>query len=318
MRFFIAFFLIFNLYGATRTSYLMGTFVTIKTSKADREFIQDGFEIVKDIENSLSTFKSSSPVYILNEGKKIKPDLYLKEILKKSKEIYKKTDGYFDVAIGKITKDIYDFGGKEHLPASKVDVKTDIKGIKSSNGYIVLDGIKLDFGGIAKGYAVDKVSSYYKKYGVKAIVALSGDIRCLGKCRVYIDSPFKEKSSLFYIDAKSEFGISTSGIYRRYIKKQKYNHIINPYTKKPQTKIVSLSLFGKTDNTTLDAFSTAIVAMGFEKALLYLKKHKLNYILVTDDKKVYINRGVYGINLINHSVYLVYGHENKIKHKYKK
>ncbi len=276
----------------------MGTFVTIEAPSY--KTIQKGFNLIREIENSLSTFKKDSLVYKLNRAKSVQPDKYLYDIVFKSLQIYKESNGYFDIAIGKLTKDIYRFGDNERLPKKLPHISTLPQISISKEQISIAKGIKLDFGGIAKGYAVDIVTKTYKKEKIsKALIALSGDIRCIGKCRVAVDSPFDEGKEIASIYSnKKEFAISTSGIYRRYIKSQANNHIFNPYTKKAQTKIVSLTLFGEYPNYYLDAMATAIVAMGYDKALRFLKRKKLNFILITSDKKLYINRGDYKVALM--------------------
>ena len=281
----------------------MGTYVTIEAPKIEN--IQKGFEIVKRIEDSLSTFKKDSLVYRLNETKRVEPDRYLYDIVKKSLQIYKESDGYFNIAVGKITKDLYRFGEDERVPKSLPHISLEPKITFFEKQMTIPTGMKVDFGGIAKGYAVDEVAKEFRGIGVKkATIALSGDIRCFGTCVVSIDSPFGEDAppiAYIYSD-KEEFAISTSGIYRRFVKTRQNNHIINPYTKKPQTRILSLSLFGRYDNYYLDATATAVVAMGFEKAIRFLKKKKIPFILVTSDNKLYINRGGYKVALVENGM----------------
>ncbi len=282
-----------------RTTILMGTYVTVDAPTYTQT--QKAFEIVKEIENSLSTFKKESLVYRLNEKKCVKPDRYLYAILQKSLMMNEATHGYFNIAIGSITKDLYRFGEKQRLPdrndLQKANIDLDIR--ISSEKICIPKDVKLDFGGIAKGYAVDEVAAYFRQLHLEhALIALSGDIRCFGSCHVAVDSPFSKGSiAVIYNDKDREFAVSTSGIYRRYVKDKKNNHIINPYTKKPQNKIISLTLFGTQPNYFYDAMATAIVAMGYDEARHFLKHSGLNFILVTSDKQLFIHRGGYRVAL---------------------
>ena len=299
MKIVLSLFLAVSLFAVERMTMLMGTYVTVEAPTFGQT--QKAFEIIKKIENSLSTFKKDSLVYRLNEKKCVKPDRCLYDIIKKSLFMNGITEGYFDVAVGRITKDIYRFGTDERLPRSSLkNVSVDLNISLSNEKICIPKNIKLDFGGIAKGYAVDEVAAYFRKQHLEhALIALSGDIRCFGRCHIAIDSPFSEGSiAVVYNDHDKEFAISTSGIYRRYVQDQKHNHIINPYTKKPQSKIVSLTLFGKQPNYFYDAMATAIVAMGKAQALRYLKRAGVAFILVTSDGKLYLQRKNYKIALV--------------------
>lgn len=297
MRSVVGYILLFslNLFAFERTAMLMGTYVTIQTDLRDKRYIQQGFSIIREIEKSLSTFDDTSPVSRLNRGESVRPDRYLDEIFTLTQAIYRQSDGYFNVAIGKVTKDLYRFGMCEELPKKIEKQSVDFNAVVREKGYIRLKGVKLDFGGIAKGYAVDKVMAYFKTNGVrKALVALSGDIRMIGPATIQVEDPFGGNMAAIKSDGEA-FGISTSGIYRRYIKTMKHNHIINPHTQKPQRRIISLTLFGARPNSFYDAMATAIVAMGLEKGLAFLRKEKLHYILLTSDKKLAYDTGPYDV-----------------------
>ena len=287
-----------SLFGIERMTMLMGTYATVEAPTFQQT--QKAFDIIRKIENSLSTFKKDSLVYRLNEKKCVKPDRYLYDIIQKSLFVNEISQGYFDVAIGSITKDIYRFGQDPRVPKGSLkNVSVDLNISLSSEKVCIPKDIKLDFGGIAKGYAVDEVADYFRKLHLEhALIALSGDVRCFGRCHVAVDSPFNRGSiAVIYNDRDKEFAVSTSGIYRRYVKNKKNNHIINPFTKKPQSRIVSLTLFGKRPNYFYDAMATAIVAMGYKEAKKFLKESGLHYIMVTSGGRIFIDRGDYRVAL---------------------
>ena len=103
----------------TRTQIIMGTYITIGLKKEDKAFFQSSFEIFKEIDNNLSTYKTSSPVYILNEKKQINSTPILSEAISLSRIFYDDTQGYFDITIGSLTKDSYRFGEKPRVPNEK-------------------------------------------------------------------------------------------------------------------------------------------------------------------------------------------------------
>ena len=124
----------------SRVQLHMGTYITLQTNSSSA--INQGFEIFKTLDNQLSTYKPSSEVSKYNKNPKSKLSNETKELIIKSEEIKKMTNGYFNI----------NYKGA-HL---------------------------VDFGGIAKGYAVDKVAQKWKEQGIKTgSISASGDIRCM-------------------------------------------------------------------------------------------------------------------------------------------
>ncbi len=275
----------------SRTQVIMGTMATISLESSQKYKIQEGFTFLKNIESSLSSYDHNAKVYKLNLSKKVDGDKYLFEILNKSRYFYHLTEGYFDITIGSVTKDLYGFGDRENIPNLKQLqlAQIDINGIHIDHETITLDnGLKLDFGGIGKGYGIDKLSTYYQKQNIsKGRVAISGDIRCFTPCTFEIQSPFEKAKSLLKYKAKiSNLSISTSGTYERYIKFQKYHHLINPKTKKQGRAFVSVTILTKADNTKADAIATAVSVMPEDKAIDFLLLQDVGFILVQIDKTI--------------------------------
>ena len=289
----LTFHLVFAQNMIERTQVHMGTFTTLSLPESKQNLFKKSFQLVSDVDNTFSTYKKTSEVSQLNQNQLIsKASVYLLELLALSKKTYKLTSGYFSIAIGSITKQ-YHFGKTSvHIPSAK-----HLSRVESLNlGFIIEgetvnldDSVSLDFGGIAKGYAVDKVKAFLIKEEVNHFrIALSGDIYCHGECEVAIQSPF-DKSTLFKVLHLKNSAISTSGNYERYVKSKKYNHLINPKTKQSQHEIASLTLYSKHySNAFLDALATGLSVMPHKKRLQLLAEYKdIHYIFITNDKKVY-------------------------------
>ena len=272
-----------------RVQIVMGTFISIQINKKYHKKIDEGFKIVKAVDNSLSTFKSTSVISMLNKNSIAKLDALSYEALFLSKQYYKDTDGYFNIAIGKITKDLYRFGGNERL--------VDEKSLSASHiDFLALDfdkaqahipsDMKLDLGGMGKGFAIDKVSEYFIQEGVdKAIVSASGDIRCLQRCSIGVQDPFSEGILVHFRTLKQNSGITTSGNYNRYIKDKTHNHLLNPKTKHSQQNFASITLVGDMKSSALDAYTTAVSVMPKDKAYRFLDALDVAYIVVEVDGK---------------------------------
>ncbi|MCV6607689.1 MAG: FAD:protein FMN transferase, partial [Campylobacterales bacterium] len=211
----IAFLVIFSvslLAGFNRTQLHMGTLITLQSSSNDA--INQGFKIFKDLDNKLSTYKSTSEVSLYNKNSKSKLSKETLDLIKKSKEIKKLSNGYFNIS----------FRGKNTL----------------------------DFGGIAKGFAVDKIAKKWRSLNIEAgTISASGDIRCLDICNGYIEDPKNEGKLIFHFKGrKKDLSISTSG------NKRRPGHLKDPKTNRSIYNFGSLTLFSFGDNTTLDGLTT--------------------------------------------------------------
>jgi len=272
-----------------RTQLVMGTLVTIKIEKKDAKYINESFDIIRNIDDSISTFKENSIVSKLNKYKKVKLDSISFEALDLSKKYYKNTYGYFNITIGSITKDLFRFGEDERVPSkeSLVSAKVNFDALVfDTNKASLLNAYKVDLGGMGKGYGVDKINEYLRSKNVNnAVVSASGDIRCLGVCTIGIQSPFSDALMLTFKTLKINTGISTSGNYNRYVKDKINNHLINPNTKQPARNFTSITLVGDMKSSALDAYATAISVMPKDKAYKFLDNLDVGYVVVEVDGK---------------------------------
>lgn len=272
-----------------RTQVIMGTFCTIKLEKIDK--IQDGFIYLKNLEKILSSYDRDADIYHLNKKKSIFANPYIKEILELSKMYHKRTNGYFDISIGSITKELYHFGEDEQIP-NKKEIQDAVIGMDKifiqKESIKIDEDITIDLGGIAKGYSVDKLSYYYQNQGIKkGEIVLSGDIRCFDKCEILIESPFDEKPFVLLHSKIDNFSISTSGTYRRFVKNKKNHHLFNPKTKLQGRDFSSVTILSHKNNTLCDTYATAVSVMPSKAALEFLdKESKIGYILITAKGKV--------------------------------
>jgi thiamine biosynthesis lipoprotein len=280
------FFLSTGTFAVERAKYIMGTYISVYVPDKYRNFVKGSFDIFKKIDKTFSKYRPDSYVYKLNKVKKSKINSQFLELLNISFEIYKKTDGYFDITVGNITKKYGYF--YKNQPENVKKETTGFKNVVIKNGYIYLkNGISLDFGGIGKGYAVDKVSDFLDKNKVKDyIVKASGDIRCKNICNICIQNPFKNAVVACFNTKFENTSISTSGNYERYIKNKNNNHLINPKTKKSEKIFASITILGTKNNTYLDAYATAVSVMPEKKALEFLEKNKIPYLIIKNNKKV--------------------------------
>ena len=272
-----------------RSQMLMGTFASISLPCDQMHYAQGAFEILKDVEHALSDYNPQALLYQLNHKGHIVADAYLLEALRLSRRYYKESGGAFDITVGSITRGLYHFGEQEQIPSKQAlqEANLNMQAISFDGPKVHLkENILLDLGGMGKGYGVDKAIAYLKAQGMsRAVVALSGDIRCLHRCKLGILDPFSSQV-LFYFRMKNrDMGISTSGNYRRFVKDSQHNHLINPKTKVSQQTFASITLIASLPNADLDAYATAASVMSFQNALKFLKAKDLEYYLITTDHK---------------------------------
>ena len=274
----------------SRTQVHMGTFVTLSLPAKNEELFSPSFKRISKMEAIFSTYDKSAELYRLNQDKKLKqPSREFLELLALTGTITKETKGYFNVAIGAITKGLYHFGeSTETLPDAKA-----LKTVQlTKNNYQLKDDCimieadtTLDMGGIAKGYTVDQVTDFLKAKGVERfVVALSGDMYCQGACRVSIASPFEKGKVIKTLELR-DVAVSTSGNYERFIESKEHNHLINPKTKSSQQGIASITLYSsEVSNAALDALATGLAVMPFDMRMEFLRKHgDIEYYIVGVD-----------------------------------
>lgn len=281
----------------SRTQVIMSTFVTITADERYTDLITDGFEIIKEVEMSLSSYNPDAKIYRLNKNRHAELDTFSYEALSLSKKYYTATDGYFDITIGSITKDLYRFGEEERVAslAELAGANVSFGALRFNEKEAFLeDGAKVDLGGMGKGFGVDKAAEFFRSKDAKSVViAASGDIRCLFLCRIEVQDPFKEDDVLLSFETtKDDLGITTSGNYNRYVISTKNNHLIDPKAKKPQSLFVSITLVSNISSSDLDAYATAASVMPIKKAYEFLDALGVGYIVMQSDGELVVSKNI--------------------------
>ena len=176
------------------------------------------------------------------------------------------------------------------------------------------NGMKIDFGAIAKGYIADKVNelltSKDENVLTGAMISLGGNISFIGSkpdgkpWRVGIQNPYGSQGdciAVISIDGLSDNGMSamsvvTAGTYERYFEQDGnyYHHIIDPATGYPaDTDIVSATIISS-DTAVADALSTIAILLGYDKTveLWRLGKYDFEMVLVKSDASIYVTEGI--------------------------
>ena len=281
------------------------------------EWIQQGFNRIKEIEYLLTTYSDTSDLYRINTAAGIEPVVVQKEtfdIIERSLHISALTQGAFDISYGSVDKRLWNFDIHQNELPDPETAKKMVRLINYRN--ILLDnaaktvmlkekGMRIGLGGIGKGYAAEKTRQYLKSLGATAgIVNASGDLTTWGMqpngkpWTIGIADPNNASSIFSYLEV-SDMAVATSGNYEKFIwvNGRKYSHTINPKTGLPITGIKSVTIL--TPNAELaDALTTPIAIMGIEAGLHLINQlHQVEAIIIDDDDRVYLSKQIE----LNHS-----------------
>ncbi len=287
------------------------------------QLITDAFKLCDSYEKILSKTIETSDIAKINQagGQPVQVSDTAAAVIRKGIEYGKRSDGAFDITIGKAT-DLWDFHEAEEVDESEDSGKipdadvlaeamrhVDYTKIKVDGNTVQLADPKmeLDLGGIAKGYIADRVTEFLEERGVtSAVVDLGGNIVAIGgKARSLTDEDAGETEFVIGIkDPQSAIGallgtlpatdktVVTSGTYERYfmVDGKKYHHILNSRTGYPtDTDVLSATIIAdKGRSVDCDGLSTSCLALGVEKALQLVQNlDGIEAILVDTDGKVY-------------------------------
>ena len=261
------------------------------------------------IHNALSPYIESSELSLLNKNAysgPVKVSDELAELIDKSLFYSRTSNGAFDITFASLGH-LFDY--REGIQPNQEQVAELTKSIN----YRLVDfdeatrevrflspNVKIDLGGIAKGYAVDQAIKILSNQGIKhATVSAGGDSRVLGDKRgdpwiVGIKNPRSDETAIRI--PLEDFAISTSGDYERFFidaeTDERVHHILNPSTGRSAVGVSSVSVIGPKGFDT-DPLSTTIFVLGMEKGLALIEKFDdFDAIIIDLTGKVHFSSGL--------------------------
>jgi FAD:protein FMN transferase len=291
----------------------MGTRITVELWSADEEKAQRAIDAVleemRHIDDSMSTYKPTSEVSQVNAKAAQGPMRISKELfdlLTTAKEYSVITDGAFDITYASVGY-MYDFRkhvrpdeAQIHHALPAVDFRHVLLDAKNQTVQFSQAGVRIDLGGIAKGYSVDRGIDVLKSFGfTRAYVSAGGDSRIIGDrfgkpWMVGIRDPRKGEGSVITSIPLVDAAISTSGDYERYFEENgvRYHHILDPHTGHSASKVRSATIIGP-NATRTDGLSKTAFVLGPEKAMeIYNRIDDIDAIIVTLEGKVIYSKGI--------------------------
>lgn len=295
---------------ASAQVFAMDTYMSLKAyGKNAQKAVDDAKTEIERLDKLWSAVDKDSEIYQLNQKKTMKVSDETLELIKFAKKKSEQTGDAFDISIYPIVE-LWGFPTQKYKVPSEEEIQNLLKYVDSqkikidekTNTVTLEKNMKIDLGGIAKGYTSQRIAKIYKKDGVKSgVISLGGNVQAIGKktdgsrWKVGIQSPDDTESMIGGYEAADE-AVITSGAYERYFEKngKRYHHIIDPATGKPSEKdLKSVTIISK-NGTLSDTMSTTLFVMGKDKAISYWKKHnnEFNMILVDKNDKIYISQGI--------------------------
>jgi thiamine biosynthesis lipoprotein len=265
--------------------------------------------IFGEINDTFNSFDPGSEVSRLNNNKIDAPhkiSLEMQEALLLSRDIWNQSDGAFDITVWPF-KTLWSQAAERQKAPTSEDLAKTLERVGMQKLTIdplqhllsrKVEGLSMDFGGIIKGYTVDRICTLFKERGVThALVQVGGEIRVFGKNPdgkpwvLGIQHP-KDMDKLFgAMSVPEEFAVSSSGNYRQpvTIGDTVYYHIFDPLTGHPiPTRILGVTVVvqgGDYPNARADAWATAVAVMGVDKGLKYANEHGIDVLFLLETER---------------------------------
>jgi thiamine biosynthesis lipoprotein len=295
------------------TDGIMGTRITVELWSDDKAKGESAIDAVLDemrhIDESMSTYKPTSEVSLVNARAADGPMHIGKELfdlLVTAKQYSELTEGAFDITYASVGY-MYDFRKRirpseeqigKALPA--VNYRHVLLDPKNQTVKFAQQGVRIDLGGIAKGYSVDCGIDVLKARGfTRAYVSAGGDSRIIGDrfgkpWMVGIRDPRKGEGEVITRIPLVDAAISTSGDYERFFDEDgvRYHHIIDPHTGHSASKVRSATVIGPYATRT-DGLSKTAFVLGPDKAMeIYNRIDDIDAIIVKLDGTIIYSKGI--------------------------
>jgi len=237
---------------------------------------------------SVSAWEENSVLSRINRGEDISCDKIFINTYLLALKVAEESGGAFDYTVGPLVN-VWGFGFEDRKKVDQAMVDSllplvDYHYVKLEGNRIIKEkeGIKFDFNAVAQGYSVDLVGQYLASRGIENyLVDIGGEILAKGEKPsagpwvVGIEKPSEDEYSDRTLEASLELrdkAMATSGNYRKFYEEDgvRYSHTIDPETGFPVThSLLSVSVIAA-DAGTADAWATAFLVMGLEKAKIFL------------------------------------------------
>lgn len=263
-----------------RHQFHMGTKVELAVKEFEycKESVNDAFDALAQIDSLLSIYRKTSELSHVNSMYGLWHGVthHFIKVATTARRIGEITGGAFDVTILPI---MYHWGFYNCDPSSRnlrqmlelVDFKQ--LQVQEQKVRIASSGFGVDFGGIAKGYGLDRVAHVLRNHHIRCgLISAGGDVLAMGRpaperlWRIGIRSPYHPNTLCATVDIEDE-AVATSGGYENYKIKQgrRISHILSPQLGTSTDHVLSATIIAP-DAMMADALATATYVMGIESS----------------------------------------------------
>lgn len=273
------------------TGFIFGTVYHV-TYQYNRDLKDEIEAELNKVDNSLSPFNNQSVITAVNQNKNPEVNEMFSDVFNLAEQVSQETDGAFDITVAPMVN-LWGFGFKKGISPSKqkIDSLRQIVGYKKvslRNGHVIKADkrIMLDCSAIAKGYGSDVVARYLRSKGItNFMIEIGGEIVTSGKSEKRLpwkigvtkptDDSLNTNQELETVLNVTDKAMATSGNYRNFYYKggKKYAHTIDPKTGYPVQHSLLSSTVLASNCATADAYATAFMVLGIDKAKVVLQKH---------------------------------------------
>lgn len=297
-------------YGDKRA--IMGTAISVELWAEDAETAHAAIDAViaemRRIDATMSPYIDTSELALINREAAqhpVKISAEMMHLLRTSIHYSEISHGAFDITFASVGY-LYDY--RNHVQPSEAQIAAHLNAIDyraialdQSAGTVrfTKPGMRIDLGGIAKGYAVDRGAEILIARGVRhAIVTAGGDSRIVGDRRgrpwmIGIKDPRAENKSAVVLPL-ADTAISTSGDYERYFMdgERRVHHLLNPKTGKSATGIRSVSVLAPRGIDT-DALTKPLFILGVERGMQIIDKVPgVDAIVIDDEGQLFYSKNL--------------------------
>ena len=291
---------------------VQGTFFAMDTMMdftiyGESGLINQSESLIASLESLVSVTDANSELYAINQTGSGTLTGKASSLMEQALEICRRTDGALDLSIYPIVR-AWGFTTGSYQVPDEAEIQAllplvDYRKIQydAADGTVTLpEGMEIDLGSVAKGYAGQLAAQMLREHGVQsALLNLGGNVQTVGAkpdgspWQIGIKDPQGEDAMM--VLSVEDQAVVTSGGYERYFEQdgQTYWHIMDPSTGHPaDSGLISVTIVGD-EGVVCDGLSTALFVMGLEKAAdLWAQSGDFEAVFVTASGEVYITEGL--------------------------
>ena len=291
---------------------VQGTFFAMDTMMdftiyGESGLIDQSESLIASLESLVSVTDANSELYAINQTGSGTLTGKASSLMEQALEICRRTDGALDLSIYPIVR-VWGFTTGSYQVPDEAEIQAllplvDYRKIQydAATGTVTLpEGMEIDLGSVAKGYAGQLAAQMLREHGVQsALLNLGGNVQTVGTkpdgspWQIGIKDPQGEDAMM--VLSVEDQAVVTSGGYERYFEQdgQTYWHIMDPSTGHPaDSGLISVTIVGD-EGVVCDGLSTALFVMGLEKAAdLWAQSGDFEAVFVTASGEVYITEGL--------------------------